>query len=170
MYPIIANLIIFACLLSSPFRASALPSDRQEVMHVAADTASISQTKHEGIYQGHVELKQGTTYLYASEARTFGDAQNHLIKAVALGNQQEQAHYLTKTAEDKPVFHAYADKIVFLPLKHLVLLEGNARISQGKNSFAAAKITYDSLNKHVTSATQGKKRTSIIIYPEKKLQ
>lgn len=64
--------------------------------------------------------------------------------------------------------HAYADTIRYYPLRHLIELIGNARVEQGKNSFSAAKISYDTEKQHVLSQGNGNKRIIIIYHPEKK--
>ncbi len=148
--------------------ANALPTDRQKVINVIADTADISQATHKGVYKGHVELEQGTTNLRAIQAETYGNEKNQLILAIARGDKSIQAHYWTMTAEDKPLLHAYADIIRYYPMKHLITLTGNAKVIQGTNSFSAAKITYDTIKQHVVSESNGDTRTKMVIYPEKK--
>lgn len=145
-----------------------LPSDRQQVMHVVADKADLSQQKHKGIYTGNVEFIQGTTNLHAAKAITEGNSKNQLTLAVANGAKDKQAHYWTESGPNKPPFHAYADTIRYYPLRHLIELIGNAHIEQGTNSLSAAKITYDTIEQHVVSESDGKTRTTIILYPEKK--
>ncbi len=147
----------------------ALPTDRQQVMQVAADSASLSQAEHRGEYKGNVEMIQGSSNLRAAYAETRADEKNHLSFAIAKGDNKNQAHYWTKTALDKPALHAFADIIRYYPQKNLIVLEGNARIEQGKNSFIAAKISYDTVNQNVLSESNQQQRTSITIYPEKKL-
>lgn len=146
----------------------ALQSDKEKVMHVVADTADLSQQKHEGIYTGNVEFVQGTTNLHAAHAITKANAKNQLTLAIANGALGKQAHYWTESGPNKPPFHAYADKIHYYPLQHKIELIGNARVEQGPNSLSAAKITYDTLAQHVVSQSDGKTRTTIILYPDKK--
>jgi len=150
------------------FSAYALSSDKEKVMHVVADSADLNQQSHQGIYKGNVELIQGTTNLHAAEAITKGDNKNQLTLAIANGSEGKQAHYWTKTAPDKPPFHAYADTIRYYPLRHLIELIGNAHVEQGNDSLSAAKISYDTLEQHVLSESDGKVRTTIIFHPEKK--
>ena len=160
-YLLIAGLLLFN-------NAFAMPDDKDKVIEVAADTASLSQQKHQGHYNGDVELNQGTTHIRASKAITKGNEQNKLVVAIALGDPTNQAHYWTQTALDKPLLHAYADTIKYHPDKHLIELIGHARVMQGDNSFSAAKITYDMLKQHVVSTGDKENRTLIIIHPEKK--
>lgn len=146
----------------------ALPTDKEQVMHVVADSANLSQQTHKGIYSGNVEFVQGTTNLHATKAITQGNIKNQLTLAIANGEKGKQAHYWTETGPGKPPFHAYADTIKYYPLKHLIELIGNARVEQGNNSLSAAKISYDTIAQHVLSESKGATRTTIILYPEKK--
>lgn len=162
----LALLISLICFVISPIYA--LDSDKQQVMHVVADSADLSQQKHKGIYTGNVQFAQGTTNLTAALAITKGNIKNQLTLAIAKGADGKQAHYWTETGPNKPPFHAYADTIKYYPLKHLIELIGNARVEQGTNSISAAKISYDTLAQHVLSQSDGTTRTTIIFHPEKK--
>lgn len=159
-------LYLFFMLIS--LTAVALPSDKEKVMHVVADSANLSQQNHKGIYIGNVEFIQGSTNLRAAKAITQGNTKNQLVLAIANGTKEKQAHYWVETAPDKPPFHAYADTIKYYPLKHTIELSGNARIEQGNNSLSAAKIIYDTQEQHVVTQSSGTTRTTIILYPEKK--
>ncbi|RMX21154.1 lipopolysaccharide transport periplasmic protein LptA [Legionella jordanis] len=146
----------------------ALPDDREKVAELSADTADLNQQNHRGVYQGNVSFDQGTTHLRAAKAITEGNAQNKLSLAIATGDETAQAHYWVTTALDKPPLHAYADMIRYYPDRHLVELIGNAKVSQGDNSFSGPKISYDIEKQQVISKGDGRNRTKIIIHPEKK--
>jgi lipopolysaccharide export system protein LptA len=148
--------------------ALALPEDRKQMAHLSADKADLNQSSHRGEYIGNVEFDQGTTHLRALKAITEGDKQNKLTFAVAFGNKESPAHYWEKTAEDKPELHAYADIIRYYPDRHLIELLGNARVTQGEDSFTATKISYDTEKQHVIASGDTNSRTVIIIHPEKK--
>ncbi|MFI4918164.1 MAG: lipopolysaccharide transport periplasmic protein LptA [Legionellales bacterium] len=156
---------LFASFITTAY---ALTADKDKVMHVVADSADLSQQKHTGTYTGNVEFIQGTTNIRAANAVTKGNVKNQLILALANGTKGQQAHYWTETGPNKPPFHAYADSIRYYPLRHLIELKGNAHIEQGQNSLSAAVITYDTIEQHVVSQSNGSTRTTIILYPEKK--
>ncbi|TAL64103.1 MAG: lipopolysaccharide transport periplasmic protein LptA [Legionella sp.] len=158
--------LVVGLLLSN--LAFALPSDKEKVMHVVADSADLNQLKRLGTYIGHVEFVQGTTNLHAAKAITKGNNKNQLSFAKAEGNKKQQAHYWTQSDPNKPPFHAYADVIHYYPLSHKIELLGNARVEQGPNSLKAAKIIYDTLAQHVITSSDQNNRTTIILYPEKK--
>ncbi|PJD96878.1 MAG: lipopolysaccharide transport periplasmic protein LptA [Legionella sp.] len=146
----------------------ALPADKEEVIHVTADSADLSQQQHKGTYTGNVIFIQGTTNLHAAQALTQGNSNNQLILAIARGANNQQAHYWTETGAGKPPFHAFADVIKYHPIKQTIELIGHARIEQGTNSLSAAKIIYNIEEQHLISQSNNKTRTVIILYPEKK--
>lgn len=160
------SLYLFLILLACSVHA--LPSDKEQVMHVMADSADLNQLEHKGTYIGNVELTQGTTNLHATKAITKGNEKNQLIEAIAIGTKKQQAHYWAITDVKKPPLHAYADAIHYYPLRHLIELIGNARVEQGSDSFTAAKISYDTIKQHVLSEGDKTQRITIIYHPEKK--
>lgn len=144
-----------------------LPNDREKPAELSADSAILDQQGHYGEYIGHVDFLQGTTGLKAEKAITKGDEHNKLVEAVAIGSKKEQAHYWMLPGLNQPLFHAYADTIRYYPDKHIVELIGNARIIQGKNSFASDKIVYDIVKQQLISKGNKENRTTIIIHPDK---
>lgn len=159
-----ALFLFLSCLTST---CIALSSDREQLLKVSADSADLNQSTHQGVYEGHVEIDQGTTHLRAEKAITEANEKNKLIKAIALGNDKKQAHIWTLMEKNKPLLHAYADKIYYYPERNIVELIGSARIIQGENTFSAPKITYNTLEQHVVTEKKGHTRTTIIIHPEK---
>lgn len=155
--------ILLLVLTSASF---ALPSDKNEVLTFRAHFADINQEVHLGVYKENVELDQGSTHLRADKALTEVDAKNRLIKAEAEGSKSQPAHFWTTIDEKKPPVHAYADTIRYFPEKHLIQLIGHARVIQGKDSFSAPTIHYDTLHQHVMSRSESKGQTVIIIHPE----
>jgi lipopolysaccharide export system protein LptA len=162
------NYILYIFFIAFASSVYALDDDKDKVMHVMADSADLNQQQHKGTYIGNVELIQGTTNVHAAKAITQGNDKNQLVVVIANGAEQKQAHYWTITDPKKPPFHAYANIIRYYPLRHLIELIGNAHVEQGKDSFSAAKISYDTVKKHVLSQGDGKKRIIIIYHPEKK--
>ena len=147
----------------------ALPNDNTQVLHVQAGAADINQHTLRGTYINDVQLTQGSTHLHASEASTTTDSEHQLILAIIKGSDKKQAHYWTKPDVNKPIVHAYADVIKYYPKQHLIELTGHARVIQGKNSFSAPTIRYDTINQHVMSnGVAGHERTRLIFYPEGK--
>lgn len=161
---IIAALVLLVC-----YSTHALQTDKEQVMNIAADSADLNQKARQGIYIGNVEFTQGSSSIRANEAMTYIDDKNRLSMAVAKGAPGKPAHFSTKTDVKKPPFHAYADVIKYYPKRHLVVLIGQAQVSQGDNSMTAEKITYDTINHHVKTFGKPGKRIRIVLHPEEKL-
>ncbi len=167
MIRIAGNLYYGILLLLLTPLCFALPTDKNQILNFRANSADINQETHLGIYKDNVELDQGSTHLRAAKAMTEVDAKNKLIKAIAEGSKTEQAHFWTLTDEKKPPVHAYANTIRYFPEKHLIQLIGRARVEQGKDSFSAPTIDYDTLHQHVLAQSHHSQgQTVIIIHPE----
>lgn len=156
---------ILIVLIHSP--AWALPEDENQSAMLAANSADLNQQIHRGDYEGDVKFDQGTRHLRASRATTEGDENNKLRFAIVYGNKEKLAHYWEKTSINKPLMHAWAQEIRYYPQKHRLELVGNAKVTQGKDSFSAPYICYDIQKQHVSTQQQGEKRTLIIIHPRK---
>ncbi|MCC5792498.1 MAG: lipopolysaccharide transport periplasmic protein LptA [Legionellaceae bacterium] len=159
--------LVLAIGLSTPVLTLALPEDKHKTAELQADYADLNQAQQHAEFVGHVELTQGTTKLLAQRLSTDSTKENTLRLAIAYGNDKEQAHYVTCTATDKPLLHAYADEIRYYPAKHRIDLLGNARVVQGTNVLTAGKISYDTEKQRVLSQSDAKSRVTIVIHPEK---
>lgn len=159
------SILIFVCLSQ---QTMALPEDAQKVMHIQAGSAELSQQNHLGTYINGVSLDQGSTHIRAAKAITQGNASNQLVKAIIEGDLHTQAHYWGLVAQDKPMLHAYADKIIYYPLTQEVELIGHARIEQGKHAFTAPVIQYNLKTQHVSTKQLPGEQTTITIHPEPK--
>ena len=160
------NLILFIIVLALTQPLLALPEDNKEPLFVHADSADINQSQHRGEYQGHIALDQGSTHIRAAKATTHTNDKNQLVQAVIDGDTNEQAHYWTLQNQNKPVLHAYANKICYCPLEHRILLIGHARVVQGQNQITAETICYNSLSQHVITPTHSGEQTVITVYSE----
>lgn len=156
--------LIFSLLISQT--SFALPEDRQQPLQLKAGIADINQATHIGTYTHDVALDQGSTHLRADSAITEVGVKNQLIKAIANGNTHDPAHFWTLIDPQKLPLHAYAKIIRYFPERHLIQLEGNARVVQGLDSFSAPKISYDTLHQHIFSQSKGEPQTIILIHPE----
>jgi len=157
---------LLLCLLQYP--SYALDADRFCAMQISAEYVDINQLLRQGTYTNDVILDQGTTHLRAAKAITHMNDKNKFIKATAYGDKSQQAHCWTTLDEQKPPLHAFADKITYHPEIDVLELSGSARIMQGKDSFSAPYIRYNTKNKHVVTKKIKNERTTIIIQQEKK--
>ncbi len=130
-------------------------------INISAGFASIDQNTHEHLFRQEVQIDDDHQHLRAAWVKVTTDQQNQLVQAVAHGDHNTAAHLWS--TEKEPSLHAYANEIQYYPKEHRVILTGNAHLAQGKNSFSAPKITYNTLTQHIVSEAQGDQRTTIIL-------
>lgn len=143
----------------------ALDEDKNQILHLSANTADINQKTHRGEYIGNIEFDQGSTHLRADKAITISDKNNKIIKAIVIG-QDNTAHFWTQNKKDEPEIHAYAKKIIYEPSISRIQLIGNAQVIQGNNAFKAPKIILNTQTQHVITTADAHARTEIIIHPK----
>lgn len=130
-------------------------------ININAGFASIDQNTHEHLFRQEVQIDDAQQHLRAAWVKVTTDEHNQLVEAIARGDHSTAAHLWS--TEKEPALHAYANEIQYYPKDHCVILTGNAHLSQGKNSFSAPKITYNTLTQHIVSESKGAQRTTIIL-------
>lgn len=147
----------FSCLLLyvSTTKLQAAP------ITISAGFASVDQSTHQHVFREAVQIDEIHQHLRASHVEITTDIHNQILSAIARGSKNTPAHLWS--TEKKPTLHAYANEIQYFPQEHRVVLSGNARLSQGKNSFSAPKITYNTVTQHIVSEAQAHQRTTIIL-------
>jgi len=157
-------LIFLLCFNLFIPNAFALTSDRSKLLYFSSGHASLNEKTGEGEYSQGVSIDQGTTHLRATDAKTIINSDNQLTRAIAKGNNKQQAHFWTCTSPDKPPLHAYADTLSYYPFEHRLELIGHARITQGENTLQAPIINYDTqAERLITTANIEKKQGTLIL-------
>ncbi len=154
--------LILLCISLSGF---ALSEDTTQPVLFHADSADINPQLHIGTYLENVALDQGSTHIRATKAITLTNTKNELISAVIDGSTKTQAHYWSLQAPEKPMLHAYADKICYCPQSHQIVLSGRAHIEQGHNKIDAHTICYNTLTQQVNMPFHSGLQTVMIIQP-----
>lgn len=126
-------------LLLAAGAVQALPTDRDQPIKVAADSASFDQKSGQAVYRGNVIIQQGTLEVRADEVTLTVDKQGAVQKSVAKGNP---AHYQQKQDEKKGLVTAEAQQIVYDAKSDSMIMTGNAKLKQDSSSFQGSTITY----------------------------
>lgn len=143
-------------------------TDRNKEAQLEADQVDFDAKNHQGIYHGHVTFIQGSSHLEADDALTTFDEHNQIAYAKASASNGRSAHFWTSINPKDPDFHASAKQIEFFPKKHLIVLTGEAQITQGKNKMSSPVIEYNIITHHMVTRMMGNARTRLYIYPDKK--
>ncbi len=139
--------------------ATALESDRNQPIELAADSVDIDEGKGMSVYKGDVDLRQGTMRLEADTV-TVHQRGRKPAKIVAEGRPvkfQQQ----TKKGQVK----GRARRVEYLVDSENLTLAGDAVLIQGKDSMRSDRIVYDRVRAVVKAgaAAKGKQRVRISI-------
>jgi lipopolysaccharide export system protein LptA len=143
----ISTLILCLSLIASSVHA--LPEDREQPIHLQANEASFDQRTGISIYQGRVEVSQGSMYLAADKATVYFDENGVFQRMVAVGGPTQ---FKYKPSRKKPPIDGVGDRIEYNAVSAQVVVTGNARFTQGGDKFQGHSIEYD-LTSDVVSAS-----------------
>lgn len=119
--------------------AQALESDRQQPIRIKADRVEIDKPKGLSVYSGKVTIKQGSLHIQGDEV-TIHTKNGALNKAIIRGRP---AIFQQQRDKDGQVVVSQAKRMEYYARKARLFLLDEAKVSQGNNSFAGAKIEYD---------------------------
>ena len=117
----------------------ALPGDLEQPIELEADEAKIRSQTGESVYIGHVALVQGSLRISADRL---------VIKSVEqkpsfLEMTGAPVHFFQQINDQGLEVNGTADKIRYDSVKGKAILEGNATVSYGDNSFSSDIIVYE---------------------------
>lgn len=149
-------------IIATPNKSKVVSNQAEKVI-LDADNLVYNDDKHESHYQGNVKLSQGESHLKSDSAITLMDNHNKLVKAIAKALPNQRVHFWKKSDKKEPTIHAYADVITYLPSMGQIILNGNAFVKQGENSYKSEHIIYDINKKMVVSKKTKRNRTTITL-------
>ncbi len=158
------KLLLAALLLAAPLATRGLDSDRSQPIHIEADRATLSEKGDKSIYEGNVELRQGSLHL-KGDHMTVLLANNQVDKIILAGKpatlQQKQ---------DNTDQHAEADNIEYSASDERVILLGNARIWQtSEEEFRSERIVFNLKDNTVNAGGENTRdRVHITLPPKNK--
>ena len=160
-YSILATLLGASC-------AFALPSDKEQEIHILAKTASANQKDGIVIYSGDVKLTQGTLEITADKITLHTNGKQKVETVLAEGTP---ARYQQQPDEKKAVIHAEALTINYNVAKDHVTLDKNAFIEQNGATTKASRVEYDITSGTVKAngnvkANQADERVEFVIPPQ----
>lgn len=117
--------------------AYGLPDDREQPIHISADSALRDESKGVTVYSGSVLMRQGSMQLEA-ERITFYHSKEHADQIVAQGSPAKMRQ---QPEPAKGLVHAEADMIHYFRQQQRIRLQTNARIEQD-----GALVTGDSID------------------------
>lgn len=135
------------------FPVLALETDRELSIEISAQQMSWNNQHQLAVYQGQVEATQGELLLQSDKLEIMRNQQGHLSEAKA-SNQAGLAYLRDLPQLTEPPVEAWAEQLHYLPEKNLVILTGQAKLVQGKNSFTGHKLTYNLVTQDLQATQQ----------------
>lgn len=144
--------------------ALALPSDREQPIHITADKAVRDDKRGVTIYSGNVHMRQGSMELEADSLVIFHDDEN-ADQIVARGAPAKMRQRPEVEAE---LVHAEGGKITYFKTEDRVLLERDAKVKQEGDLVTGDSIDYLIGQQLITAEgakTEGGDKVFVILQP-----
>ena len=139
--------LLAALLLSASVLA--LPEDREQPIRLQADRASFEQRTGVSVYEGNVEVSQGTLYLAADRATVHFDDEGRFLRMEAVGTP---TRFRYQPDINRPPINGTGERIDYDVQTRKVRVIGNAHFVQGGDTFSGDRIEYD-LSRDVVQAS-----------------
>lgn len=152
--------------------ALALPTDRDQPIHIQSDDAQLDDKQGVAVYTGGVVITQGSMKITGNKVTVTRAANGDVDVFTAVGNL---AYYEQKPAVDKPIVQAYAVTIQYFASQDRIVLVDKAKVINDGNTSEGEKIVYDTVRQVVnagratgTKVTTPRPRIDMVIQPKKK--
>ena len=137
-------------LLALPGVAAALESDRQQPIHVEADSVELDNRRGISTYQGNVVVDQGSLHVEADRLVIYRQGEE-LARIEADGKPVRFRQRPDDAAED---IQGQAQHIEYRAADSLILLQGAAAVQRGGDHFSGERIEYDTRRSVVNASGQ----------------
>lgn len=149
-------------LLHSLYCATAFsrPDDRDQPIHITADTAELNDKTGISIYRGDVEMVQGTTIL-TGDVITIHSPDRKVNKVISIG---DLATY-QETTVNGDIIYAEAEEMLYNRVESKIELFRRGKVTQQDNVFRSEHIIYF-IEEELIDAGTPKDRVNITILPD----
>ncbi len=158
--------LLFLLLITYISHAYSLKLERHEKLQIHADSSLLNYKNGINIYEGNVILNQGTMHLSADRLITKSNQSHQMQETIAYG-LTSLAHYWTAPSQKDKELHARAKIIKFYPIEANVILQQEAILKQGENSFEGELIIYNRQSETINVPALNQSRAVLIYHPEK---
>jgi lipopolysaccharide export system protein LptA len=146
--------------------AFALKSDRDQPLNVSSNTFRTDQQKHLTVLTGAVKLDQGSIKGESDKGTVHQNDDNEIVRVVLEG---KPARLDQKLDGDGGMMRSSAANIDYDNQKSVAVLTGNAVVIQeGRGTFKAEKIVYNTESGEITGGVEGGGRVTMTALPQPK--
>jgi lipopolysaccharide export system protein LptA len=144
-------------------QSRALSSDKDQPIELEADGVELDEGRGVSVYRGNVVLNQGTMRLNADRL-TVTHTGTRPTKIVAEGRP---VRFRQLPDDSKEFVYGRAQRAEYSVDSEELVLIGDARLEQGKDSFQSDRIVYNRIKSRIKAgaAAEGKERVKITITP-----
>ncbi|KHL69618.1 MULTISPECIES: lipopolysaccharide transport periplasmic protein LptA [Pseudomonas] len=164
-------LLLLGCLAAA-CSAWALPTDRDQPIHVQADSAELDDRQGKAIYRGDVVITQGTLKITGNTVTVTRNARGEIDTFTAQGRP---AYYEQQPEVGESLVHAYGRTIEYFASNERIVLTDQAKVVRDGNTFEGERIVYDTRTQVVNAGraqdgnvTTPRPRIDMVIQPRKK--
>jgi len=152
--------------------AWALPTDRDQPIHIQSDDAQLDDKQGIATYKGNVIITQGSMKITGNTVTITRTQTGEVDVFTAVGNL---AYYEQKPAVDKPIVQAYGVTIQYFAALDRIILIDKAKVINDGNTSEGEKIVYDTVKQIVNAGrangakvTAPRPRIDMVIQPKNK--
>lgn len=150
-------------LLSFPLTGLALSTDRDQPIDIQADKLIIDDSQHISIYQGNVDMRQGSLHIQADKIVFHFTAQNKLQRMEIEGSPAT----LNQLNDRNEAVSGAAKKIIYTDDLLLLKLHGDARFQNNADTIESEWITINTNTDALEAGSmQGESRVRMLIQPK----
>lgn len=166
--------LLGALLFANSTQLYALPEDRNQPIHVQADTAELDDKNGVAVYRGSVVITQGSLKITGHTVTITRTANGDIDVFTALGTP---AYYEQKPAPNKGLVQAYGLTLQYFVSTNRIVLIDQAKIVQEGSTFEGEKIVYDTQRQIVnagratgSNVSAPRPRIDMVIQPKSRQQ
>ena len=163
---------LLLCTLAATGSASALPTDRDQPIHVQANSAELDDHQGKAVYRGDVVITQGTLKITGNTVTVTRNAQGEIDTFTAQGRP---AYYEQQPEINESLVQAYGRTIEYFAGNERIVLTDQAKVLRDGNTFEGERIVYDTRAQVVNAGraqggnvTTPQPRIEMVIQPRKK--
>lgn len=153
----------FITLLTYPLLGKALSTDRNQPIDIEADKLDIDDARHISIYQGNVEMRQGSLHIRADKIIFHFTPQNDMERLEIEGSPA----ILNQLDDSNLPISGSAYKIIYTDNQLLLNLEGDARFRSNRDTIEGEWITVNTDTSALKAGSKkGENRVRMLIQPK----
>ena len=159
------RIVAAACitLLTYPLPGKTLSTDRNQPINIEADRLDIDDARHISIYQGNVEMQQGSLHIRADKIIFHFTAENDMERLEIEGSPAT----LKQLDDSNLPISGSAHKIIYTDNQLLLNLQGDARFRSNRDTIEGEWISVNTDTDSVKAGSKkGENRVRMLIQPK----